>query len=158
MDIKNNIFQNINSNIISQLKTLKFIYQHDPKNPKISDISQELCQIATENGHISEAKEYIKTAYHNCLDEEKKYILKKRLEIYEITADIYRQPESEFELIGKTLLEAKFAPVTKLVPMLMKICGFLDTNFYIRYETHKNLFPINESFLDTYRSATEFEI
>ena len=42
-----------------------------------------------------------------------------------MSADLYSKPSDEFELIGKTLLDAQFAPIEKLVPMLMQAARFL---------------------------------
>ena len=35
----------------------------------------------------------------------------------------------------------------------MKVGYFLDSNFDQTYEIHQNLFPVNESFADTYKSG-----
>ena len=106
-----------------------------------------------QSGFIREARDYMALAHSMARDEDTKFRLGKELEILEISADIYRKPTNEFEVVGKTLLEAELAPVEKLVPILMKVGYFLDSNFDQTYEIHQNLFPVNESFSDTYKSG-----
>ena len=82
----------------------------DPLNPAVFEISQILAQKSIKNGFITEARDYMKVAHSMATDEETKFRLGKELEILEISADIYRKPTNEFEVVGKTLLEAELAP------------------------------------------------
>ena len=82
----------------------------DPLNPAVFDISQILAQKSIKNGFITEARDYMKVAHSMARDEETKFRLGKELEILEISADLYRKPTNEFEVVGKTLLEAELAP------------------------------------------------
>lgn len=97
------------SDLASIRKPFK-VHRLDPMNPAVFEISQILAQKSIKNGFITEARDYMKVAHAMARDEETKFRLGKELEILEISADIYRKPTNEFEVVGKTLLEAELAP------------------------------------------------